>query len=464
MVNPGWVGSLLIVGLVAGCAERRDPPNLLLVVVDTLRADHLGCYGYPRDTSPRIDRFAAGAVLFANAFTPVPKTGPAMTSLFTGRYPQRHGVTENRRVVPADEQLLAEVLPAAYRKVAFVANPTLTAERGFAAGFDEFELVSDDSTALTDRVLSWLESYSDGPFFLWAHYLDPHGPYLPPEALREKFVGDAWYDASRRVRSRPDPRRRDGALGLGVVPKYQRLEGQHSVDYYVAQYDAEILHVDSELGRLFDHLEESGLAERTVVVLVSDHGESLGEHDYYFEHGLHVTEGSIRVPLIVRAPGLGPRVVPDLVQTVDLLPTLLQLLGAASPIDTRSEGRDLTPLLSGAEDARGRDWVYACTPYPDEYPTFYETVRTRDGKLVRTAGGDLAFYDLVADPTETSNRIDLVDEPERRRLLERLRSFGRTGVARAERRQVSPHVRERLRALGYMQTEPDIESDSEPAR
>ena len=434
----------------AGCSDAPARPNLLLVTIDTLRADHLGCYGYPRDTSPHIDRFAAESVLFQNAFATVPKTGPAMASLFTGKHPIGHGVTENPVALPKSEVVLAEHLPRSFRKAAIVGNPTLAPARGYDDGFDTFTLTEGDSADLTDRAIDWLGGIGDDPYFLWVHYLDPHGPYRPPPELRGRFVGDEWYDPTRRVALEYEPvRGLDPNYVLGAVPRYQRSGDVDLVDWYVAQYDAEIVDVDAHVGRLLDFVRERGMLDRTLVVLTADHGESLGEHDYYFEHGMLVNEGSVHVPLLVRHPDLPPRTIDALVQSTDLLPTLLRFLDLDVPGDVH--GRDLGPLLAGAPGASGREWIYAATPWPSEYRSFFETVRTAEGKLIRAQDGSLTYHDLRVDPEESEDRLAELDPADRSRLLERMALFDRGEVRRGVVPEISPELREQIRALGYVE-------------
>lgn len=439
-----------------GCREPGPAPadvpprSLLFISIDTLRADHLGVYGYPRATSPRIDAFARDGLQFESFFTTMPKTGPSMTSFFTGRYPHNHGVTENPAAVPESAVLLAEILPERFRKVAVVGNPTLAPERGYDAGFGEFVLTGGDTEEITDRALAWLERLKNAPFFLWVHYLDPHGPYLPPAGVSERFVGDDWYDERERVALdyQPVPGRNPNYV-RGAVPGYQRLGSRDEIDYYVARYDAEILFVDAQIGRLLDRMSDSGLDRETLIVITADHGESLGEHDYYFEHGMLVNEGSIRIPLILHHPGLPARRIRALAQNIDLLPTLLTQLGVA--YDGPLDGLDLSPLLEGASDAKGRDWVYASTPYPDEYETFFETVRTRTRKLVRSGRGGLEYYDLSRDPKESQDRIEALPAAARDAMLGLLAELAARPLPAAPPPKLSPELRERLEVLGYTQ-------------
>ena len=456
----------------AGAAEPRpttaaagsdaERAHLLLITIDTLRADHLHHFGYPRATSPHLDAFAASNVSFRNFFTVSPKTGPSMVSVFTGKLTQRHGVTKNPMAIPERELLLAERLDPLYRTAAFVSNPTLAAVRGYHAGFEEFELV-DDTETVARRAERWLAGAGDEPFFLWLHFLDPHGPYQPPASLHERFVGDVHFDGSRRVSLdySPWPGFNPNHV-LGHVPRYQRLGDEDRVDYYIAQYDAEILWVDRQVGAVLEALESAGLEERTLVVLTADHGESLGEHDYYFEHGMLLNEGSIHVPLIVSHPEIEEsRQVEALAQNTDLLPTILSLLGleAAEDID----GVDLSPLVrSGDAGGPGRDFVYASTPYPASYPRFLEAIRTREGKLIRTDEKQLAYYDLRADPAESEDRIGELDPELLQTLARQLEPFGRTPGRRTPQPAVDEALRRQLEALGYV--EPPAPEATAPTR
>jgi arylsulfatase A-like enzyme len=233
---------------------------------------------------------------------------------------------------------------------------------------------------------------------------------------------------------------------LGAVPLYQRQDDIDLVDYYVAQYDAEIRYVDEQLGRILDYLRDRELDGNTLIVLTSDHGESLGEHDYYFEHGMLVNEGSIRIPLVVVLPGeTRPTTVEALGQNTDLLPTLLDVLGLPAP--SGIDGRGL-PGLRGVADER--EYIYSCTPFP-EYREFRETLRTRTVKLIRSDDATLTLYDLREDPQETTNVAERLDPDLRRDWLAALDDFGRRGASEpGSPRALPQELTERLRALGYV--------------
>ncbi|MBV8199668.1 MAG: sulfatase, partial [Acidobacteria bacterium] len=312
------IASLLLVCAMgaAGCAPRQtaagaarpgdEPPhgrgaNLLLVTLDTVRADHLGCYGYAGAETPALDRLAAAGVRFAHASSPVPLTLPSHTTLLTGLLPPHHGARNNGvRGLSAETPTLATLLAGAgYRTAAFVAAFVLDHRFGLARGFqiydDEIERPANASWLLeaerpggqvVDRALAWLERDDPRPFFLWVHLYDAHAPYNPPSPYRERH---------------PDH-----------------------------PYDGAIAFADAQVGRLLAALGQRGLAASTVVAVVADHGESLGEHGE-LTHGLLLYEPALAVPLLLRAPGLGPRTVATPVSTVDLAPTLAGLLGRRFP-------------------------------------------------------------------------------------------------------------------------------------
>ena len=227
----------------------------------------------------------------------------------------------------------------------------LRANSGLARGFERYddELPVVEATrkwperiaaATTDAALRALDGEFDGPCLLWVHFQDPHGPYTPPDGLRERYL--------ERERERPDGRRRLRIGGPGGIPGYQVLRGEREVAFYRAGYDAEVAYVDEQLGRLLEGLRTRALLDRSLVVFTADHGESLGEHDYWFAHGELLTEEQVRVPLIVHLPGLPPGRRQDLASLVDLWPTLAERLLSGAPPGPVS-GRSL--LSEGAESA-----------------------------------------------------------------------------------------------------------------
>ncbi len=444
--------ALLAWGLVTpGCRHAGQRPNLLLIVIDTLRADHLGCYGYRLDTSPAIDRFAEGAVLFEQAVAQAPWTRPSMATLMTGLYPATHGVTckdfdvpkAECDVLPPSVTTLAEALKqAGYETAGIVANIQIDGLFGFGQGFDEYRSVFDELIAaepdwrakwhefkwvnettreVTEEALAWLERRrGENPFFLYLHYLDPHAPYRPP----------APYDAMFKAHAYPC--------------RYPAICAE------LPLYDGEIRYVDEHVGRLLDFMRRRGLAEKTVVVVTSDHGEAFGEHGARDRrHGLSLYENQLRVPLLIRAPGTGrpgTRVAAP-VRLVDLAPTLLDVLGVAVPSGV--QGLSLVPLLRGeAVEVPGTLVGWGYVPLIG--------FRNPPWKFIRNQRSGLEeLYNLETDPGETYNLASALPQVAMTLAATLDRSLS-SAVAAARRYphergavELSPAQREGLRALGY---------------
>ncbi len=342
-----------------------DRRLVLLISVDTLRADHVGAFGGPPDLTPRIDQLATESIRFSHAYAPAPFTLPSISTLMTGRYPVEIGVVRNDCVVPADVPSLTKTLAAAgFQTGAVVSNFVLREVSGLALGFDAYDnaftrieanrdIPERTAAETTDAALSLVDRLSarSDDLFVWIHYQDPHGPYTPPAALRERFL--------EAERLKPDGLRElpvdEKQFGIGAIPEYQVIDGKRDVAFYRAGYAGEVLHLDTEIGRLLDGLAARGLTDDALIVFTADHGEGLGEDDYWFAHGEHLNEALLHVPLLVRLPSGQAEVRDDTVGLHDLLPTLAPLLGALTPPGL--PGRNL--LSDGAAGASGS--VYLAT-------------------------------------------------------------------------------------------------------
>lgn len=436
----------------AACGGRGPTPHIILITSDTLRADHLSVNGYPRATSPALDDFARTAWHFTDAATVIPKTGPAFATLFTGRHPEEHGVRSNFGSIPAGMPVLAERLRSlGYRTAAFVGNPVLRDSMGFARGFEHYEIFdgehADAVRAVNVAFLRWAALAWDRPTFAWVHYMDPHGPYTPPADLERLFIDDAWARSDARVSlaSDPTPSGNPNKV-LGAIPLYQRRDGEDRVAAYVARYDAEIRYVDAAFAEVLQFLRRQDLYDPSVVIFTSDHGESLGEHNYYFEHGWFACEPTLHVPLMIKLPGqVEGRVVSDQVSHLDFLPTLLALVGA--PGDPTAHGIDVLARP-------GADRPPVLVENSDQYPEKYYGVRGARWKyLVRSSDGAEELYDRRADRAEAHDVAER--EPE---VLAELRDAFAAALRRAREAAAppsaappdDPQVRERLRALGYV--------------
>ncbi|MFB3922030.1 MAG: sulfatase-like hydrolase/transferase [Terriglobia bacterium] len=401
-------------------AETR--PNVIIITIDTLRADHLACYGYRRIQTPNIDSLASTATRFSRAYTPVPITLPAHTALFTGSFPMATGVHDFAvNKVPASAVTLAEILRQnGYATGAFIGAPVLDStyglNQGFETYFDNFDFSRlDEARAdeikrrgniVVDEALSWLKQTSRRPFFLWAHLYDPHYPYTPPEPFATQY------------RDRP--------------------------------YDGEIAFADAQVGRLMAFLKETGSFTDSVVVLASDHGEGLGDHGEN-KHGFFIYNSTIHVPLLVKVPGAKPRLAGEEVSLVDVMPTVLQILRIAIPPSV--QGRSLLSQILGRPAASSSN-IYAESFLPLLHFSWSQlrSLQWRGLKYIEAPHPEL--YDTVADPRETKNLFD-VRQADAHLLRDRLFTILRrytpvTGETSNEKALADPALLERLQSLGYV--------------
>jgi choline-sulfatase len=423
------VAGLLLVAAAAAFVLLRHPSsptpsrrlNVLLVTLDTTRADRLGCYGYRAARTPVLDQLAAEGTRFDQAFSPVPITGPAHTSILTGLYPFEHGVRNNGDFYLADRfATLATALHAAgYRTAAFVSAFVLDRRYGLARGFDVYDDRQDNADAGTqvialeaerrgDRtaaaLCAWLDAYGRdraAPFFAWLHLYDPHTPYAAPAPFGDEFAA--------------------------------------------SPYDGEIAFVDAILASVMDKLRQMGLRDETLVVVVGDHGESLGEHDEE-THGMFVYEGAVRVPFIAWRPGSVPAgVVRTPVRLTDVAPTILDLVGR--PGLSSASGRSLVTAMTGAKDAP--PVVYAETLLPELNMNWapLRSVRDERWKLIEAPTPEL--YDLQTDPRERDNRYSRQAQTARA-LADLLARVAGRGGGEMARRPLDKATIDRLASLGYI--------------
>jgi len=449
-VSPAWrAPAALAVLACAGCAP--DPGDDLVVVsFDTVRRDHLPTYGYKRSTAPALDAFARGAVVFDDAYAQETNTNPSHSSMFTGLYPHTHGNRRNGDRLPAGRVTLAQILrEAGFRTGAFVSGSTLKRkacglERGFEVYDDEFDGKRRAGARTTRLALDWLRRRSGERFFLFLHLFDVHGPYLPEGGYRARFRS-------------PEP-------GPEVdVPPYQLVldeagNPRRDLNGYVDRYDAMIRYVDDRLAELLGELDLG----RTIVVVLADHGETLGERYHKLDHGAQLFDEQIRIPLVLHAPGVAPRRVAGLVETVDLLPTLLELLRVEAVDPLPLQGRSLAAALRSGGEGTARDAVFsAARPvsrrhadrgYRLDRRRQIHSVRSAGWKLIRYPGlaaDPLELYDLAADPAERRNvaaeRPDIRDE-----YLGRLDAWLGSADEPLSPPEVDPELLDELRHLGYV--------------
>jgi arylsulfatase A-like enzyme len=446
-------GVLLVPALIwfAGCGrEPAEPRNVLLLFIDTLRADRTSVHGHLERTTPELEAFAATATTFERAYSTSSWTRASFASYFTGLYPSVHGCEDEQGYLDHGLSTLAELFQArGYRTVGIFANQNVGPAWGFAQGFDLYEhpepnagypgdVLVTDAAAVNERVLRWLrEERPDEPWFLFVLYIDPHDPYLqhpdhgagPPPA--------PGVDGSRRFLDAFDDKDKD--------PEAMRVKM-----YVRSLYDGEVAHADRHAGVLLDALDEEGLTDETVVVISSDHGEGLWEHMSYRKHGRLVFEEQIHVPLIVRWPGRtepGRRIARP-VGVIDLFGALCEAYELAPP-DAYQAGSLLDAL---APDAPPRP-VYAEQRL---YDVDFRVVVEWPWKLIRDDAWDRSWaFDLATNPQEY--RDDRLIAQQRARDLTRLAddfsarndAFAKRLVFTHEREEIDEKTVRELRALGY---------------
>ena len=433
-----------------GAGPARTPyPSIVVITVDTLRADHLGCYGYFRDTSPTIDALAAESVFFTNALTTMATTLPAHLSLWTSRIPLEIGVTRNGwKVFKREEskgqiRLFAEMLKdLGYTTAAFVSANPVKSYTGLDAGFDVYN--EPDTAAGKNRrrangtnnaVLKWLDSQPAEPFFLWVHFFDPHRPYLPPAPFDTAFATDP--ELQSFLESRP-----------AIHHERPAVPNVHNM------YDGEILFVDTQIQRLLQALRDKQLFDGLALVLAADHGEGLGERGR-FGHG-EIHNEQLHVPLMIKYPskmGLNGRQVDKIVSLIDVVPTLVATLDLDLPKSDLKQFVGVNVLSSHSRDpfafvqrstAQGRSWGAA-----DKFAL----VGSKWKLSYDTELGD-TLVDLEVDPYEMQNVI--AERPEvaqelKDRLLKMIAEYSASERGLEVLEVTSPEVLEELRALGYIQ-------------
>jgi arylsulfatase A-like enzyme len=466
------LGYLLIGNLSRG---RHKHPNVLLITIDTLRADHLGCYGYRLETSPNIDKFAKSGVLFTDCTVQWPKTWPSMASMITGAYPKTTGMQGKRRFLPTSFNVMSEIFgEAGYITGAVISNFNIGKKFGFEQGFDHFVESWEDkwiekwgnvpfkfrpgiikkytnATVVTNLALSWLkEIKGSSPFFLWLHYMDPHGPYIPPPDYKAFFKDTHGYE--------PVP--------LEKIHPYQIQERNDKpitdIGFYKAQYDREIRYLDDEIGRLLSELAKLGLETNTLIVFTADHGESLGDHDYYLDHGKLPYQACAHIPLILVQEDVLPsnRTFNHSVGLIDVSATVLDLSGIKVPVSF--EGQSLSGLIVGEEEASVPGYVFMESGY--HWSGFQKTVRCGRWKLInfkdgkkphRKNGPEFELYHIYEDPSELNNIASKHPEIVKtlRRVLEEWYSSGPRFIEEGEEvdlDSLDERSREMLRSLGYI--------------
>ena len=449
---------VVLLTLLCGCQDAVRP-SILLVTVDTLRADHVGAYGFEANTTPNLDALAGEGVVFERALAASSRTAPSHATMMTSRWVRNHSIgpiNGGTRLAHDEPTLASRLHDAGWNTAAFVSNFMLGRRVGLDTGFgiydDELrsaelnrprvkERSAEDTTELA---LRWLgPGERDQPFFLWVHYNDPHGPYVPPpphDAISLPTSPDAPAETTLPVL--------DQQLGLRGIPAYQKLGELSDPSEYHRRYAGEIQYFDASFGRLLAAAESAAAPRPLIVLLTSDHGESLGEQEIYFSHGHGTTPELAHVPFVLRAPGLAPERRRGLVHHVDILPTLLDLAGL--PVPDEASGLPLGSLLAGEAELPTRTVFVDVGTQVSAYRGD-RLLRAHVGKRmgnVETGSWD-SFRWLAGDDTH------LQPEPPAPELRAEIMRYLQDRAPMLSAGGLSPEKKAMLRALGYLPPAPN---------
>ena len=454
--------------------------NILLIVVDSLRSDHLGVNGYKRDTSPNIDKLARQGIFFPNTICTSPRSCPSIPSMLTGLYPHSHGLRlegkslskySSVRVIDRlnpNVVTLQEILQShGYRTIG---NDIEMNDTGIERGFDKFNLLQwriinkikrtaiksvnwnykvNPAETLTNFAVKTIKKLKNEKFFLYLHYIGLHWPYTPPEPFDEMFDPD--YEGGHTFNEVNGKISRGDLIFNNSLPKEE-------IEHAIAHYDGSIRFVDSQIGRLLEFLDDLNLTEKTLIVLSSDHGECFGEHGTYFNHGENLYDESLKVPLIIKHPKLLDKKIDMQVQSTDIMPTVLDVLGI--PLIENVEGASLMPLVNG--EGKNREYAFAesgISFFKQNKRAYFKRIkgkwrmaRTNEWKLIYIPHPEKDIYELYNlknDPKETINLIEketkIAD-----RLKEELFKWMKDKESEEEQ-NLTEKSKRLLRKLGYME-------------
>jgi arylsulfatase len=449
----GGLATGLAPGLwLSGCSRRQrgKGPNVILIVVDTLRTDHLSCYGYSRETCPNIGRFAADSLVFENCFSHAPSTSASVASILSGFLPHETKVT-NITVMSKQLRTLPLMLrPHGYKTAAVVSNYVFRDKRDWDNGFDIYdakmkgrELNRDMPERIaehtTDRAIKLLKKFRKDNLFMWIHYQDPHGPYTPPATFAKLFKSTA--DKPHLLKLN------DIGSGRRGIPKYQKLGANRDFHHYVSQYDGEIRYTDEHLKRLFDTLKRLELYSDSLIIFTADHGEGMGEHDYYFAHGENLYNTLIHVPLIIKCPAGLTGAKTDVVQHIDIVPTILKALNIMPSPSFR--GCDLAGPIPAARE------IFAKMETEMVRDKIKYSIMADGFKLIHTPLYDR--YELYNMKKDFGEEHDLVNETaysqrtqELKIRLKRVRQQDFLKLGTVKSPELSEEELEKLKSLGYV--------------
>jgi arylsulfatase A-like enzyme len=430
--------------------------GIILISLDTLRADHLGVYGYRHETSPSIDAFARESIVFERAVVQAPWTLPSHMSIMTSLYPSSHGVLNKYNHLADEHVTLAELLrEGGYQTAAFADGAVMKGIFGFNQGFDIYDSDSRIGIALIlPKVKKWIDENKSKPFFLFIHCYDIHAPYNPPPPYASIF-----HDFTYRGRLFPD------AKTLGAAAKNRLKVNDEDLRHIVAHYDGGIRYVDAKIGEFLSYLQETGLKDQTLIIITSDHGEEFKEHGSFLHWRLYF-KPNLHVPLIMRIPNHPKEEVRinELVQSIDILPTILDIAGL--PPHQRAQGRSLLPLIKRYKNIFNRSLWRIFHPFRKEeiisfsesavhpfFPWYKDNISVMTDvyqMIYNTKTHSTQLFNLRADPLEKNN-IASVNKEVTEHLLSQYRELDSiTPNHKTLTIALDDQTREQLKALGYI--------------
>lgn len=401
----------------------RCPPqcNVILISIDDLRADYLNTYGHKIQSSPNIDKFSKSSMVFENVFAQSSWTLPSHTAMLTGKYPQKLDVEVLNDRLPKNSSIAELLKSNGYQTAAFTSGAFINEDHGFAQGFDTFEEnpTWEDAQILTQKAIPWLTQHQQNKFFLFLHYFHVHDPYSPKEDSAKAI--DPNYSGNLK------------SFDISQIVKLNKKEitlPQSDLEHLKTLYDAELLELDNSLGQLFNQLTETGLINNSIIIITADHGEEFGERGIWGMHAYSLYNELIKVPLIIRIPNFDkPKRIPNLVELIDIVPTITSILNLKSPQDFN--GQDLFDISSGKVT---KNYIYAETfiqkqQMLDSIEAGYSTqkisdippqiqeglnqqkkqkvktrmIRTNEFKLINNFNGSTELYNIKDDPLEKNN-------------------------------------------------------------
>jgi arylsulfatase A-like enzyme len=428
-------------------SNRGALDKVILISIDTLRADHLGYAGYPRPTSPNIDRLATESINFSEAYCQAPSTLPSHASMFTSLYPSVHKaeISTARPLAEGFITLAESFKSAGFRTAAFVEGGQLETVWNLDQGFDLYDVTpfdktppGDDLTGILSKARAWIDTHRDERFFCFVHSYVVHTPYAPRPPYDRMF--DEAYDG-------PLPFVIEEGDELDRINENPRWSYEPDVRHVISLYDGEIRYMDEHLGAFLKHLEELGIADQTVVVFTSDHGEELGDHGWVGKHAHSLYDELLHVPLLIRIPGTEPRRIWTQVRLIDLAPTILGIMG----LDRGEAPFQGVDLLADKRGPRADLPVYSEQDYSWG---FWASLRIDGVKIIAEPDNEYKVLDLDNDPRELRNLYRLKPEAyaDRVRLIrDWISDCAASAGLMAEPVELTPDVKQQLRALGYLE-------------